>query len=66
MDSPFQSEHLNISLDDLLCIRAPATYLVRVAGDSMTHAGIFDGDLLIVGKCADVKQGQVVIGVLNR
>lgn len=66
MDSPFQSEALNISLDDLLCIRAPGTYLVRVAGDSMTRAGIFDGDLLIVDKGAEVKQGQVVIGVVNQ
>ena len=66
MESPFQSEALNISLDDLLCIRAPGTYLVRVAGDSMTRAGIFDGDLLIVDKGADVKQGQVVIGVVNQ
>lgn len=66
MESPFQSETLNISLDDLLCIRAPGTYLVRVAGDSMTRAGIFDGDLLIVDKGAEVKQGQVVIGVVNQ
>lgn len=66
MDSPFQSEPLNIPLDDLLCIRAPGTYLVHVAGDSMTRAGIFDGDLLIVDKGADVKQGQVVIGVVNQ
>lgn len=66
MDSLFQSEHLDISLDDLLCIRAPGTYLVRVAGDSMTRAGIFDGDLLIVDKGADAKQGQVVIGVVNQ
>jgi len=66
MDSPFQSEALDISLDDLLCIRAPGTYLVRVAGDSMTRAGIFDGDLLIVDKGAEVKQGQVIIGVVNQ
>lgn len=39
---------------------------VRVAGDSMTRAGIFDGDLLIVDKGAEVKKGQVVIGVVNQ
>lgn len=44
--SPFQSEHLNISLDGLLRIRAPGTYLIRVAGDSMTRAVILDYDLL--------------------
>jgi DNA polymerase V len=66
MDSPFQSGALDIFLDDLLCIRAPGTYLMRVAGDSMTRAGIFDGDLLIVDKGAEVKQGQVIIGVVNQ
>lgn len=50
MDSYFQSEALDISLDDLLRIREPGTYFVRVTGDSMTRAGIFDGDLLIVDK----------------
>lgn len=54
MDRPFQSEHLNIALDDLPYIRAPGTCLVRVAGDSMTRSGMFDGDLSIVDKGAEV------------
>ncbi|MEB2870296.1 LexA family protein [Pseudomonas rhizosphaerae] len=66
MDSHFQSESLDISLDDLLRTREPGTYFVRVAGDSMTRAGIFDGDLLIVDKGAEVKKGQVIIGVVNQ
>ena len=66
MDSPFQSEHLNISFDDLLCIRATGICLARVAGESMTRAGIFDGDLLIVDKGAEVKRGRVIIGVLSQ
>lgn len=32
----------------------------------MTRAGIFDGDLLIVDRGADVKQDQVVIGVVKQ
>ena len=66
MHHPFQSRYLNTSLDDLLCIREPGNYLVRVAGNSMTRAGIFDGGLLIVDRGAGAKQGQVVIGVVNQ
>lgn len=56
MHHPFQSRYLNTSLDDLLRIREPGTYLVRVAGNSMTRAGIFDGGLLIVDRGAGAKQ----------
>lgn len=54
-----------LSLDELMSIRAPQTYLVRVEGDSMQGAGIFSGDLLVVDKGAEPKRGQVVIAVVN-
>nr|CDM08065.1 DNA polymerase V subunit [Erwinia amylovora] len=39
-----------LDLNDL-CIRHPsATYFVRASGNSMTDAGIKDGDLLVVDK----------------
>jgi DNA polymerase V len=59
-------DHLDISLDEFLNIRAPGTYLVKVEGDSMEGAGIFCGDLLIVNKGVDAKAGQVIIGVVNQ
>ncbi|NOT60096.1 MAG: hypothetical protein HOP19_07710 [Acidobacteria bacterium] len=37
------------------------TYLVRVAGDSMEGAGIFDGDLLIVERAEEAHLGEIVI-----
>ena len=37
-----------LSLDELVGARAPSVYLVRAAGESMTGAGIYDGDVLIV------------------
>ena len=37
------------------------TYLVRVAGDSMEGAGIFDGDLLIVERAEEAHIGEIVI-----
>jgi DNA polymerase V len=55
-----------ISLDELMNIRAPQTYLVRVEGDSMQGAGIFSGDLLVVDKGKDPVQGNIIIAVINR
>jgi DNA polymerase V len=45
-----------IFLDNILNIRAPGTYLDRVAGESVTRIGIFDDDLLIVDKGTEVRQ----------
>ncbi|MEN5032889.1 S24 family peptidase [Pseudomonas sp. Ps21-P2] len=66
MNDYISLDHLNISLDQLLNIRAPGTYLVKVEGESMEGAGIFCGDLLIVDKGIDAKAGQVIIGVVNQ
>jgi DNA polymerase V len=37
----------------------------RVSGDSMTGAGIHNGDLLIVDRSIEPTSGRVVIAVLN-
>ena len=36
-------------------------YLLRVSGDSMVGAGIFDGDLLAVARAPEVRTGQVAV-----
>jgi DNA polymerase V len=54
-----------LSLDALLSIRAPGTYLVKVEGDSMQGAGIFTGDLLVVDRSRDPVRGNIVIAVIN-
>lgn len=38
-----------------------ADYLLRVRGNSMTGAGILDGDLLAVHKTAEARSGQIVV-----
>ncbi len=43
----------DLSLDDRLIDHPDTTFIIRVAGDSMTGAGIFDGDLLIVDRSLD-------------
>ena len=59
-------DHLEISLDQLLNIRDPGTYLVMCEGDSMQGAGVFSGDLLIVDKGREPQSGNMVIGVINQ
>ncbi|MFY1071752.1 MULTISPECIES: LexA family protein [Pseudomonas] len=55
----------HISLDELLELRAPHTYLVKVEGDSMIGAGIFPGDLLAVDRSKEARHGEVIIAALN-
>ena len=54
-----------LDLNELLIAHPAATFFVRAAGDSMTGAGIHDGDLLIVDRSLDPKDKNVVIAVIN-
>lgn len=54
-----------ISLDELFNLRAPHMYLVRIDGDSMQDAGIFDGDLVLVDRSIEAQHGHVVIAAVN-
>jgi len=54
-----------ISLDELLDIRAPHMYLVRIEGNSMVGAGIFSGDLVAVDRSIEAEHGHIVIAAIN-
>ena len=58
---------LNGTLDlNQLCVRHPAaTYFVRARGDSMTGAGIDDGDILVVDRSVTVTNGAIIIAALD-
>ncbi|HET6655704.1 MAG TPA: transcriptional repressor LexA [Gammaproteobacteria bacterium] len=45
--------------------RPQAHYLLRVHGESMIDAGIFDGDLLAVHRKAEAANGQIVVARLD-
>lgn len=55
----------HISLDELFDIRAPHVYLVKIEGESMMGAGIYDGDLVIVDRSREPQHGDIVIAGLN-
>ena len=54
-----------IDLNEHLIRHPAATFFVRVSGDSMTGAGIHDGDLLIVDRAAEVQNGCIVVARIN-
>ena len=65
--NPFEyAEELQAtSLDELLQVHAPNVYLVKIDGDSMEGAGIFDDDVVIVDKAIDARAGHIVIAAVN-
>ena len=54
-----------LDLNELLIKNPAATFFVRVAGDSMTGAGIQHDDILIVDRSLDPVSGNIVIAVYN-
>ena len=55
----------DIDLNSYLITNAPATFIIRVQGKSMTTAGIYDGDLLIVDKSQNPRNFSTVIANVN-
>ncbi|MFO1351475.1 MAG: translesion error-prone DNA polymerase V autoproteolytic subunit [Gammaproteobacteria bacterium] len=54
-----------LDLNDYLVRRPTTTFYVRVAGDSMTGAGIYPDDILIVDRAQEPRHGCIVIAVVN-
>ena len=54
-----------IDLNEQLVKNPPATFFVRVKGNSMTGAGIFDGDTLVVDRSLEAASGSVVVAVVD-
>lgn len=64
--SPAQ-DYIEERLDlNAFIVRHPsATYFVKVSGDSMIDAGIFDGDLLVVDRSLKPEHGDIVIAAVE-
>lgn len=54
-----------LDLNELLIKRPAATFFVRVSGDSMQNAGIYDGDILIVDRSLKPTDGKIVIAAVD-
>ena len=65
---PSPAEHYiekMLDLNEYLAAHPEATYYVRVAGDSMTGAGIYPGDVLCVDRSIDFFDGAIVIASVD-
>ena len=56
---------IGIDLNEQLIRNPTSTFFLRVSGNSMTEAGVQDGDLLIVDRSLDPKPGHTVVAVLD-
>jgi repressor LexA len=55
------------NVEDELAVPEPlgrnADFLLRVKGDSMVNAGILDGDVLVVQRAQDARNGEIVVAL---
>jgi len=60
-------DHIDSMLDlnTHLISNPSTTFFIRVAGDSMNGASIFDGDLLVVDRSPKPRTGDIVIAIVN-
>ena len=55
----------SLDLNQLLVRNPPATFYVKVQGDSMADALIFDGDILCVDRSIDALPGRIVVAAVD-
>jgi DNA polymerase V len=59
-------EHIDEMIDlNRLVGNQPATFCVRVRGESMTGAGIFSGDMLVVDRSLEARDGSIVVARID-
>ena len=54
-----------ISMDEILNINAPSTFVFKVSGDSMQDIGILDGDFVVIKKQQSANIGDIVLAVID-
>ena len=54
-----------IDLMEQLITHPQATFLLRVRGESMKDAGIFDNDVVLVDRAINPRSGHVVVAVVD-
>lgn len=44
---------------------ADGTYMLKVKGDSMINVGIYSGDYVIISKCQNAENGEIVVAMIE-
>jgi len=60
-----ESHSDTISIDEYLIEKKESSFILEVKGDSMIDEGIMEGDLVIVERQTDAKDGQIVIAEVD-
>lgn len=53
-----------LDINDLVVENPASTFFVRVRGDSMEGAGIFSGDVLVVDRSVEARDGKIVVAAV--
>lgn len=56
---------LPLDLNELVVKHPVSTYYLRVAGDSMEGANIVEGDIVVVDKSLNPKNGDIVVAAVD-
>lgn len=54
-----------LDLNELLIVNPPATFAVRIGGDSMIGAGIFPGDIAIVDRSLSPADRSIILAMVD-
>lgn len=54
-----------LDINDLVVRHPASTFFVRVSGDSMEGAGIFEGDVLVIDRAVEASDGKIVVAAVN-
>jgi|SaaInlStandDraft_1057018.scaffolds.fasta_scaffold129970_2 DNA polymerase V len=55
----------NFDINELLVDNHTATFLMRVSGYSMTGAGIYPKDIIVVDRSKEYKENSIVVACVN-
>ena len=55
----------SLDLNEYLSKNSAHVFCIRVCGDSMTGAGIFNNDLLVVDRSIEAVDGKIVVAAVN-
>jgi repressor LexA len=64
--SPAEEELVDVlSLDEFLVKKPEATFMLKVSGDSMSDAGIYPGDIVLVERGCAPRSGDIVVAQVD-
>lgn len=55
-----------LTLDEYLIEKPDTSFLLKVHGDSMINAGIFEGDLVVIEQKRTIRAGDIVLAEIDR